>query len=580
MNFCTLAHAFSALRKEPSRTAMTQLLADVLAQSTANEAQIISYLLLGTLRAPYKGNQFNFAEKSMLKAMAHLLNEELSYFSKRVKTKGDIGDTLIESDWLHKDTGLTVEQVYDSLEKIMAISGTGSQEDKAAAIEKLLSHVDVVAASSIVKIITGTMRLGFSDMTLLDALSWMETGDKSLKKSLENAYNMCADIGLIAFILKDKGIKAVEAHEPTVGIPLRLAAAERADSPREIMDRLGTCVAQPKLDGFRLQIHIDKTGAEPKIWFYSRNLLDMSNMFPDLHEALLAVKAKTLIIEGEAIVYDEATDSFLPFQETVKRRRKHSIEEVAQELPLRLYLFDIVYLNGNPVLEQGHEERRALLLNLFGSYSYSQVRVIEELTCTTVQQLTNYFNEQITHGLEGLVVKRPDASYQPGKRNFNWIKLKRHQEGELTDTIDTVILGYYAGMGKRAAFGIGAFLVGVYNDQKDRYESIAKVGTGLTDAEWIDLKERCDKFVISDKPASVICAPELAPDVWVTPALVTVILADEITQSPLHAAGKTESASGLALRFPRFMGFAVDKKPEQATTVKECRRLFELQFGR
>ena len=314
------------------------------------------------------------------------------------------------------------------------------------------------------------------------------------------------------------------------------------------------------------------------MWFFSRNLLDMSPMFPDLKKALEPVKATTLIVEGEAIVYDEETERFLPFQETVKRKRKHGIEEVAESLPLRLYLFDILYLNGQPVLDLGHEQRRGLLMNLFGVYPNETVQVIAEKLCTTPKELGDYFNEQITQGLEGLVVKRPDAAYQAGKRNFNWIKLKRHQEGELTDTLDAVILGYYAGKGKRGSFGIGAFLVGVYNEEKDLFETIAKVGTGLTDAEWVELKKRCDPLKVHQKPANVICAPELKPDVWVAPELVAVILADEITQSPTHTAGQTETVPGLALRFPRFMGYAVDKKPEQATSVKECRRLYELQF--
>ena len=439
--------------------------------------------------------------------------------------------------------------------------------------------MDALSASFVVRIVLGTMRLGFSDMTLLDALSWMVTGDKSLKASLEHGYNVCADIGLIAYLLKDQGIDAVKHLKPTLGIPIRPAAAERAASPAAIIERLGPCVAQPKLDGFRLQIHIDNTKQEPHMWFYSRNLQDMSAMFPDLREALSHLKVQSVIFEGEAIVYDEATQTFMKFQETVKRKRKHDIEEVAESLPLRLFLFDILYLNGESVLSKSHEERRALLEGLFKNYPSEKVQVIEERRCNTVAELTDYFNEQITRGLEGLVVKRPDAPYQPGKRNFNWIKLKRHQEGHLTDTIDAVVIGYYAGKGKRASFGIGAFLVAVYNEQKDRFETVAKIGTGLTDAEWVELKASCDKEAVHEQPHNVVCAPELKPDVWVNPKIVVIILADEITQSPMHTAGKVETSSGLALRFPRFMGYSLDKLPTQATTVHELKELYQLQFS-
>ena len=578
MRFSQVADAFLAIAEESSRTKMTELLATLLGEATPEETQLISYLSLGLLRAPYKGNQFNIAEKSMIKILADIQKQDLDTYKKLVKTIGGVGVAVLAGDWPHEETGLTIEQVYRQLEELMAISGTGSQEEKAAFLAKLLSQVGSASASVIVRIVVGTMRLGFSDMTLLDALSWMVTGDKSLKKTLEAAYNMQADIGKIAYILKDEGIEAVKQVEPTLGIPIRLAAAERAASPQAIIDKIGPCDSQPKLDGFRLQIHIDKTGSTPKIWFFSRNLLNMSAMFPDLQLALEPVKATTLVVEGEAIVYDEETERFLPFQETVKRRRKHDIEAMAESLPLRLYLFDILYVNGEPVLEEGHEQRRALLLNLFGHFPNNIVHVIAEKRTSTVQELTDYFNEQITKGLEGLVVRRPNAPYQPGKRNFNWIKLKRHQEGELTDTLDAVVLGYYAGKGRRAKFGIGAFLVGVYNKKTDMYETIAKVGTGLTDQEWKDLKARCDKLAVPAKPSSVVCNKELTPDVWVDPDIVAVILADEITQSPMHTAGKTETTPGVALRFPRFMGYALDKKPDQATSVEETRRLYELQF--
>lgn len=579
MLFHTVAEAFQSIGAEPSRNKMTELLAHLLGEASAHEAQYICYLALGTLRAPYQGNQFNFAEKSMLKVLAQIYNQPLADYTAHVKKIGDSGTAVLQDPWPFSGRHLTVLEVYKRLEELMAISGTGSQEEKAAALTALLQEVDALSASFIIRIILGTMRLGFSDMTLIDALSWMIAGNKTLKGPIENAYNLCADIGQIASFLKSKGIEAVEKLEPTLGIPIRPAAAERAESPRAIIERLGPCVAQPKLDGFRLQIHIDKTHDEPRIWFFSRNLQDMSAMFPDLVKALEHLKVQSLIVEGEAIGYDEETHSFLPFQETVKRKRKHDIEEIAESLPLRLFLFDILYINGKSVLSQTHEERRSQLEGLFKNYPSDVVQAIEERRCDTVQQLSDYFNEQITHGLEGLVVKRPDAAYQPGKRNFNWIKLKRHEEGHLNDTIDAVILGYYAGRGKRAAFGIGAFLVGVYDENKDAFETVAKIGTGLTDAEWVDLKKLCDKQIVAEKPHNVICAPELYPDVWVNPATVVVILADEITQSPLHTSGRTAEHLGLALRFPRFMGYSLDKSATQATSVKELKELFKLQYG-
>ena len=299
----------------------------------------------------------------------------------------------------------------------------------------------------------------------------------------------------------------------------------------------------------------------------------MSDMFPELKKAVDDLKVKTLICEGEAIGYDANTDSFLPFQETVKRKRKHGVEKAATEFPLKLFLFDLLYLNGKPLLDESHEERYKKLKKLVKEDPDGALQFIEEKEVKTAKQLEDYFYKVVGEGLEGLVVKRMDAIYQPGKRNFNWIKLKRHPEGALSDTIDAVILGYYDGSGKRAGFGIGAFLVGVYNKKEDRFETIAKVGTGLTDAEWKELRKKLNKLKVGKKPSDVECAKDLYPDVWVTPELVVELFADEVTKSPTHTAGRTEKKFGLALRFPRFIGYREDKSPEDATTISELRKM-------
>jgi DNA ligase-1 len=249
-----------------------------------------------------------------------------------------------------------------------------------------------------------------------------------------------------------------------------------------------------------------------------------------------------------------------------------------ENFPLRVFLFDILYLNGKEVMSETHAERRALLLKIAHKNKDSRVEVIDEKVIKTAEQLEENFNENITAGLEGLVVKRADTIYQPGKRNFNWIKLKRQEEGHLEDTIDCVILGYYDGAGKRASFGIGAFLVGVYNKNEDCFETIAKIGTGMSDEEWVELRKKCDDISVANRPKNVVCAKGLYPDVWVSPDMICMVRADEITVSPLHSAGKTEKHLGYALRFPRFMGYRPDKGPEEATTVKEIVSLYKDQF--
>lgn len=577
MKFKIVTDIFERIEQVSSRLEITDLLAQLFKQATPHEASIIANVSLGQLEPPYIGTQFNLAEKSLLPIVGQLLNKTSAEVKTQARKLGDIGAVIATGDWQPTDE-LTVTQVYDALKKIESISGTGSQELKAQELKKLLKKLDPQSAKYVIRIVAGKLRLGFSDMTIVDALSWMEVGDKSLRKSIENAFNMCADIGYIAQVLKKDGIQAIKNMHINIGIPIRPSAAERLPHARAIIEKIGTCIAQPKLDGFRLQIHVDKTKAKPIIHFYSRNLQDMSYMFPDVKKAMQNLDVQTMICEGEAIVFDSHTNSFLPFQQTVKRKRKHGIEKAAQELPLKIFLFDLLYLNGKEYLSVGHEERRKALKKVVEQLNNPDVVLIEEKYFDNAKDLEEYFLHNISAGLEGLVVKRPDAMYQPGKRNFNWIKLKRHEQGELEDTIDCVILGYYLGKGRRVHFGIGAFLVGVFNKEHDRFETVAKIGTGRTDEQWKELKKKCDEFATKEQPHNVVCNKDLIPDVWVTPEIVCVVRADEITQSPVHAAGKTKNQLGYALRFPRIMGYREDKGPFEATTAEEIKRLYQDQY--
>lgn len=609
MKFKDIANAFDEIEKTNSRLAMTHQLAHVLKKASPRDAQQFCYLSLGVLNPPYIGTQFAIAQKTMSKIVARVLGLTEEQIEKEMHATGDLGSVIDRSMWQEKES-LTVNQVYEKLSVIEKISGTGSQEKKSSELESLLQMVDSVSAKYIVRIVLGTLRLGFSDMTLVDALSWMEVGDKSLRPVLEHAYNVCADIGLLAHTLKKEGPESIKSMKIHVGIPIRPAAAERLASAQAIIEKLGPCVVEPKLDGFRLQVHIDKTGYEPLIRFFSRNLIDMSAMFPEFVKACKNLPVRELIVDGEAIVYDPNTGTFVPFQETVKRRRKHGIEEMVSELPLQLNMFDIMYLDGESLLHKEQKSRRQLLKKLFTDYKEvhqaltrtgekaqqqgtSQlslfaadkkeeghkgeetptIAMIEEVHVTTAKELEDYFTHEIGAGLEGVVVKKQDAHYQAGKRNFNWIKLKYEASSKLEDTLDVVILGYYAGRGKRAQFGIGAFLVGIHNAKKDCYETVAKIGTGLSDAEWVDLKKKCDTLAVIHQPKDVICAPELTPTVWVAPELVCEVLADEITISPLHSAGKTKETLGLALRFPRFVKYRPDKSPTQTTCFSELKTL-------
>jgi DNA ligase-1 len=582
MKFSELASDLYTIAQEPSRNAMTHMLARLFSRATDSEAHIISYLCLGQLRAVYQSTQFNIGKKTLRALLVPLLSITDTDMKQYIKEYGSEGAVIEHIDWPYEDTGLSVSDVYAMLVHIESISGTGSQEIKGTLLTELLQSIDKFSASLVIRIVLGSLRTGFSDMTLVDAYSYMIAGDKSLKKRIEHAYNVKADIGIIAYTCKQEDpIEKLKDIKPTVGIPIRPAAAERAVSARAVIDKIGRCVAQPKLDGFRVQVHYSFDDGVSSIAFYSRNLQNMSDMFPEINTDFKSCMRSSVIVEGEAIAYERETGSFLPFQQTVKRKRKHNVDQTSQDIPLRLYLFDILYADGSSVMHEPHTYRRRLLKSLFKSCAHSSIFIIDEHEFTTAEGLDAYFNEQITKGLEGLVVKKPHGVYTPGKRHSNWIKLKRTHEGNLMDTLDVVILGYNYGQGKRAQFGIGSLLVGIYNHTQSRFESLAKVGTGFSDNGWKDIKKVCDSHVITEKPHNVYVHKDLYPDVWVDPYAVIEVTADEITQSPLHTALKISDqplSQGFALRFPRFIKVRPDKHFEQSTSEDEIRTMYQSQY--
>jgi DNA ligase-1 len=298
-------------------------------------------------------------------------------------------------------------------------------------------------------------------------------------------------------------------------------------------------------------------------------------MFSDIAEGIRKqIKAKTTILEGEALSYDPETGEFHPFQVTMQRKRKYDLESMTVKFPLRLVAFDLLFVDGKDFTAQPYSKRHDTLASIIADGE--RIQVAQHLVTQDAKEIEKYFMEAITGGLEGIMAKRLDSKYQAGARNFNWIKLKRSYQGHLSDTVDGVVVGYLRGRGMRARFGIGALLVAVYDEKQDKFATIAKIGTGFSDEEWPRMREMLDKIQVDHKPARVEAVME--PDVWVEPKYVIEMQADEITRSPIHTAGKSGEEPGYALRFPRVEGFIrTDKKPEDATTVKEILKMFERQ---
>ncbi len=576
MKFTRLAEYFEKLESETKRNELIQIMSEVFNEALSSEIDKICYLLQGRVVPFFDATEIGMAEKMVEQSVALAYKVDRAVVTQLSAKEGDMGiaASIFNEKAKTREGKISVSEVHSILLKIARTTGEGSVEKKISQLAELLQQVNPAGAKHLVRVPLGLTRLGIGDPTVLDALSTAKNNDKSLRKNLEDAYNKTSDLGFVAKIFWEKGIKAVDLVELQVGKPMRPALAERLPDAEAVVKRMGDSFAvEPKFDGFRCQVHKDGD----KIRIFSRNLEDFTNSFPDLVKGgLEEIEAKSVILEGEAIAYNPVSGEFLPFQETTKRRRKYGVDEAAEKMPLKLFCFDLLYLNGKDITKLPYHERRTKLKDIIRDDSSTVMEAIGKIA-HSANDLTTQFEEAITEGLEGVMIKKLDSPYQAGARNFNWIKFKRMIGGELSDTVDCVVLGYLFGTGKRTTFGVGGLLVGVYNEKEDTFESISRIGTGLTDEEWRQVKEMADKNKLDHKPARVNSL--ITPSVWVEPEIVLEIFADEITRSPLHTAGKKGDEPGYALRFPRLVSFrGSSKRAEDATTVKEIEKMYRDQF--
>lgn len=577
MKFSELSKYFEKIENNSSRLEITRILAELFGKLNHDEIAKVVYLLQGRVGPAYEGIDFGMAERTIIKSAMSALNIDRNYFEKEFKKNGDLGITVESFKKLYtsfEEKDMEVLTVYDFFYRLATASGNGSQDDKTSLLSQLIRQLDPLSGRYLVRLPTGIIRLGFSDMTILDAYSWMLTGGKSLRPLIETAYHVRPDLGFIGKILKEKGIDGLKKIEPKIFTPIIMMKAERMSSATEIIKQIGKCLVEPKFDGFRLQVHYlgsDPKGTDPaKVKLFSRSLEDVTFMYPDIVEGIKReIKADELIIEGEAIGYNPKTGEFLPFQETVQRKRKYDIGEKAIEVPLKLFAFELLYLNGKNYIKQPFFERRKALeqVTIKNKDVSKQIIVVDhQEEVDKEERLEKIFDQAIAKKLEGVIAKKIDGIYQPGARGWNWIKYKRSYSSKISDTIDCLVMGYDFGKGKRTEFGMGAFLVGVRDEKNDRFVTVAKIGTGLTDEEWRFLKIKSQISKLKDKPTNYFVDKAMNCDVWISPAIVVEIKADEITKSPTHTAG-------LALRFPRLEKFRDDKKPEDVTTLEELQHI-------
>ncbi|MFA5932546.1 MAG: ATP-dependent DNA ligase [Microgenomates group bacterium] len=579
MVFSTFASYLEQLEETSSRLILINTLSKLFSEVETSDIAQVVYLIQGRVAPFYEAIEIGMSEKLVAEAIAKAYGVSREEVLKKYSEMGDLGKVTSvlashpERVKRAEGSHASVSDVFNTLLEIAKTNGAGTVEKRVNLLADLLQNMDPISAKHLVRIPMGSSRLGVGDPTILDAFAESKLGHRNQRKELEVAYNKTSDLGIIGQTLWEKGLEGIQKLDVEVGRPLRSELTERLPDAKTILEKMGgRAHIQYKYDGFRVQIHKDGD----KVRLFSRNLEETTLMMPEIIEGVLKqVKAKNIILDSEALAYNPDSEEFLPFQETTKRRRKYNIEEMSKSLPLKAFVFDIMYLNGKSLVDLPLNERMKILTS---EVKGDKTLIPEPGEVTdSAEHIQQMFDDAITRGLEGLIVKKPDSNYEAGARNFNWVKLKRHSAGELHDTIDCVILGYIFGKGKRSGFGAGSLLVGVYDAQKDMFVTVSKIGTGLTDIEWKEIHARSDKISLDHKPARVDSL--ITPTVWIKPEIVIEVLADEITKSPTHTAGKTDSEPGFALRFPRLVRFREeDKRPEDATTVKEISEMYKQQY--
>ena len=558
---------------------MTSILAGFLRTADKSELRSIVYLSQGKLHPDFVPGVLGMADRLVMKAIAKASGNPEDKVEKLTVETGDLGqvaETLIskKKQMALFSEELTVARVVKGLATIEGAEGKDSQDIKQKTLAGLLHDSNPVEARYLCRTVTGRMRVGAADMTILDALA-EAFASKEDRPTIERAFNVTCDIGLVAETIANGGMDAVRAIGVKVGSPVKVMLAERLPSIAEVVEKMGgRCAMEYKYDGIRVQAHIGKDSVR----LYSRRLEDLTSNFPDIAESLRArCRHGEAIIEGECVAIDPETGFMLPFQNVTHRRKKHGMDEAVKEVPVRIFMFDMLFADGEDWTSRPYLERREALESGFeigDNVQMTTMRIVE-----SPEDGEDFFSNAIGARCEGIMAKSiaPDSVYRAGSRGFLWIKYKKDYQQALTDSFDLTVVGAFYGMGKRAG-RYGALLMAAYDNETGTFPTVCKLGTGFDDAFLDYMPTLLDGTLSETKPGSVDA--EMVPDVWFEPSVVLEVVAAEITLSPIHTAAKDvlKEGAGLGIRFPRFTGrVRDDKTPEQCTTVTEIVEMYGMQ---
>jgi DNA ligase-1 len=551
--FKALAELCEKLEATTKRLLMIDLVAELLNKLETQEIEPAVSMILGRPFPEWSQQTLEVSWATLSEIIKRITEVEWNVFMEAFSKTGDVGSatkTVFEKSKVKRqaplfETTLTIIEVRRSLEAIAQTTGYGSREKKERLMEALLSLASPLEAKYLVKIFIGEMRTGFYEGLMEQAVS------KAFQISPEIAQKagmILGDIGEVAAVAKMEGKEELLRIRFRVFRPVRLMLAQMADDVADVLQEHGGKTSlEYKLDGARVQIH--KLGDEVRI--FSRRLTDVTESLPEIAEtARKNIKAKEAILEGEVIAVDDLGCP-IPFQHLMRRfKRVHAIEDTAEKIPVKLHLFDVLYLNGESLILVPYMQRRQIL-----SESAGEIPLIKHIVTDKIEEAEQFLEEAMDAGHEGLMAKKPDSPYTPGIRGKRWLKIK-----PVLEPLDLVIVAAEYGYGRRHEW-ISDYYLAARDIETGEFLTVGKTFKGLTDAEIIEMTRRLKELTVKEEPRRV----------FVIPKIVVEVTYNEIQKSPKYKCG-------MALRFARINRIRDDKTPEEADTVQRVREIYERQF--
>jgi DNA ligase-1 len=552
--FRALADLCEKLEATKKRLQMTELVADFLKKLGDDEVEPATSMILGRSFPKWDQRVLEVSWATLSEIIKRLTNVDRKDFGDAFNQTGDIGGATktvfekagkIQKQATLFEKPLTILEVRHSLETIAEITGYGSREKKERLLETLLSAANPLEAKYIVKILIGEMRTGFYEGMMEQSVA--KAFDIPLDV-VQRASMLTGDTAEVAALAKAKGKDGVLNLKFQVFRPIKpMMAQMAADVNEALREHGGKTALEYKLDGARIQIH--KSGGDVKV--FSRRLTDVTNSLPEVVQLVYEqVKAREAILEGEVIAIGEDGTPML-FQHLMRRfRRVHDVEEMTKQIPVKLYLFDLLYFDGQSLIDEHYVERRRKLKEIAGS-----IQLTKQIVTSNLQEAENFLNEALKKGHEGLVAKKLDSLYTPGIRGKRWFKIKK-----ILEPLDLVIVAAEYGYGRRRGW-LSDYYLAARDAETGELLKVGKTFKGLTDEEIIDMTQKLKELAVKEEHGRVV----------VVPRIVVEVAYNEIQKSPTYKCG-------MALRFARITRIRDDKSSEEIDTIQRVREIYERQY--